>query len=59
MNRATECDTEKFQLPSSVAGSRGLPLGYKYWAFVSYSHRDEQWAKWIHEGIETYKVLSR
>jgi hypothetical protein len=33
-----------------------LPSGYKYWAFISYSHRDEQSAKWLHEGIETYKI---
>src|SRR5437764_10989000 len=36
--------------------NRDLPSGYKYWAFVSYSHRDEQSAKWLHEGIETYKI---
>jgi hypothetical protein len=34
----------------------GLPPGVRYWAFVSYSHPDEAWAKWVHEGIETYKI---
>lgn len=29
---------------------------FKYWAFISYSHRDEQWSRWLHEGIETYPV---
>lgn len=29
---------------------------YKYWAFISYSHRDEEWAKWLHRSLETYKV---
>ena len=27
---------------------------YRYWAFISYSHKDEAWAKWLHKGIETY-----
>jgi len=26
----------------------------KYWAFISYSHRDETWATWIHRAIEAY-----
>lgn len=29
---------------------------YKYWAFISYSHQDEAWAKWLHKSLETYKV---
>ncbi|MEY2586057.1 MAG: eukaryotic-like serine/threonine-protein kinase, partial [Verrucomicrobiota bacterium] len=37
-------------------GADGLPPGVRYWAFVSYSHRDEAWAKWVHEGIETYRI---
>lgn len=28
----------------------------KYWAFISYSHQDESWAKWLHESLETYAV---
>ena len=28
----------------------------KYWAFISYSHADEEWAKWLHKSIETYQV---
>jgi hypothetical protein len=40
--------------PNAVAGA--LPPGVRYWAFVSYSHRDEHWAKWVHQGIETYKI---
>lgn len=27
---------------------------YKYWAFVSYSHRDGKWAAWLQRRIETY-----
>ena len=30
--------------------------GYRYWAFISYSQRDEHWAKWLHRGLETYAV---
>jgi len=41
---------------------------YKYWAFISYSHQDNlatrgdgsgdhiQWANWLHEQLETYRV---
>jgi hypothetical protein len=29
---------------------------YKYWAFISYSHQDEVWARWLHKSLETYKV---
>ena len=26
----------------------------KYWAFISYSHRDSRWAEWLHKGLESY-----
>ena len=29
---------------------------YKYWAFISYSHKDEEWAKWLHKSLETYTI---
>jgi hypothetical protein len=29
---------------------------YKYWAFISYSHQDEAWARWLHKSLETYNV---
>lgn len=29
---------------------------YRYWAFISYSHQDEEWAGWLHRAIETYRV---
>lgn len=32
---------------------------YKYWAFISYSHRDEKWGKWLHRALETYRVPKR
>ncbi|MDP9142337.1 MAG: TIR domain-containing protein [Pseudomonadota bacterium] len=30
-----------------------------YWAFISYSHADEAWAKWLHNALETYRVPRR
>ncbi|MDR3418963.1 MAG: TIR domain-containing protein [Nevskia sp.] len=32
---------------------------YKYWAFISYSHRDKAWADWLHKALETYRVPRR
>jgi tetratricopeptide (TPR) repeat protein len=32
---------------------------YKYWAFISYSSKDKNWAKWIHHSIETYGIPTR
>lgn len=29
---------------------------YKYSAFLSYSHKDEKWAAWLHKALETYRV---
>ena len=28
----------------------------KYRAFLSYSHADEKWARWIHRSLERYRV---
>ena len=28
----------------------------KYWAFISYSHRDRRWAEWLHRRLETYRL---
>ncbi len=33
--------------------------GLKYAAFISYSHADEAWAKWLHQKLERYRVPSR
>jgi len=32
---------------------------YRYKAFISYSHADEEWAKWLHRALETYRVPKR
>jgi hypothetical protein len=28
----------------------------KYRAFISYSHADTGWAKWLHRGLESFRV---
>ncbi len=28
----------------------------KYRAFISYSHSDEKWARWLHRSLETYRL---
>jgi tetratricopeptide (TPR) repeat protein len=30
-----------------------------YQAFISYSHADEAWARWLHRAVETYRVPRR
>lgn len=34
-------------------------LPFRYRAFISYSHADEPWAKWLHRALETYRVPKR
>ena len=29
---------------------------FEYYAFISYSHKDEKWAKWLHQRLEAYKL---
>ena len=29
---------------------------YRYKAYVSYSHKDEKWAAWLHKKLEAYRV---
>jgi len=31
-------------------------MKYKYKAFISYSHKDEKFAKWLHKKLESYKI---
>ncbi len=31
-------------------------MKYKYKAYISYSHCDERWAKWLHRALESYRV---
>ena len=32
------------------------PRTFKYRAFLSYSHRDTRWAKWMHAALEGYRI---
>jgi hypothetical protein len=32
------------------------PIPFKYRAFLSYSHRDKAWGKWLHAALEGYRV---
>jgi hypothetical protein len=32
------------------------PVALKYRAFISYSHADTVWAKWLHRGLEGFHI---
>ena len=32
------------------------PLPFKYRAFLSYSHADTRWAKWLHGRLEAFRI---
>lgn len=32
------------------------PGNYRYWAFISYSHRDKAAGEWIHRALEAYRI---
>ncbi len=32
---------------------------YRYKAFISYSHQDEQWGRWLQRALESYRVPRR
>lgn len=36
-----------------------LMAGFSYKAFISYSHEDEHWARWLQRALETYRVPKR
>lgn len=41
---------------STPIAAGGPGADYRYWAFISYSHKDEQWAHWLHTSLETYRI---
>ncbi len=43
--------------PMAESHAPASPLRFR--AFISYSHRDEAWAVWLHKALETYRVPSR
>ena len=34
-------------------------MAQRYRAFISYSHADERWARWLHRRLETYSIPKR
>jgi hypothetical protein len=40
----------------TVIADPGSDADCKYWAFISYSHHDERWARWLHRALETYRI---
>ena len=41
---------------STPIAAGGPGADYRYWAFISYSHKDEHWAHWLHTSLETYRI---
>src|SRR4051794_41525961 len=55
--------TKLAQLPGiersseAEAGTRGVPrLRTRYYAFLSYSHKDKELAEWLHRELEKFRV---
>ena len=36
--------------------SMSEPIAFKYPAFISYSHADQDWAKWLHRAAESFPI---
>jgi MTH538 TIR-like domain (DUF1863) len=32
------------------------PIAFKYRAFISYSHADTDWARWLHRSLEGFRI---
>jgi MTH538 TIR-like domain (DUF1863) len=45
--------------PAGNSADIDVSVVYRYWAFISYSHHDEKWARWLHRELETYGVPKR
>jgi len=48
--------TQIVQADRARGGSAAEPATRGYWAYLSYSHRDEADAKWLHDALERYRV---
>ncbi len=40
----------------SVVKAMAEPAAFKYRAFISYSHADTAWAKWLHRALESFAI---
>jgi hypothetical protein len=36
----------------------GHPNRYTYYAFISYTGKDEKWARWLQKNLESYRMPS-
>src|SRR5215813_4705238 len=41
---------------SETISSPGTPQSFKYWAFITYSHRDKTTGEWLHKSLEAYRI---
>jgi hypothetical protein len=41
---------------SLVGSPMAEPVPLKYRAFISYSHADTNWAKWLHRALEGFTI---
>ncbi|HXH00260.1 MAG TPA: TIR domain-containing protein [Sphingomicrobium sp.] len=48
--------TQNAQADRARGASADEPATRRYWAYLSYSHRDDADAKWLHDAIEQYRV---
>ena len=39
-----------------VGSPMAEPVELKYRAFISYSHADTSWAKWLHRALESFTI---
>ncbi len=46
---------EERSVPASAESPKEDPA-YEYYAFISYNHRDEKWAKWLQQTLEKYHL---
>ena len=45
-----------YYAPAWVGGCDGRNREAEYRAFISYSHTDTSWAKWLHRGLEAFRI---
>ncbi len=46
-------------MPGDIGRAKAAPsvqIGGRYAAFISYSHRDEEFGDWLHKRLESYRV---